>query len=192
MKKLSMLLVAFALIFASCGGPQTTEETVELPLPEAEMGFWNNLKSLCGMSFAGEQTYMLEGRPSWAEFDFKMHVTLCEEDRIHIPFHLSEDHSRTWMFLIEDGRLRFRHDHRYPDGTPEELTMYGGYSDGTGTPFVQYFPADDYTIELLQDTLGRKWAIVLDEALTTMKYQLSYHGEVVFEGAFDIANPIEE
>jgi hypothetical protein len=96
------------------------------------------------------------------------------------------------LFLIEDGRLRFRHDHRHEDGTPEDLTLYGGYSDGTGTAFVQYFPADDYTIELLQDTLGRKWAIVLNEELTTMKYQLWYHDKVVFEGAFDIANPVEK
>jgi len=190
MKRLSMFLIAFALIFASCGGSQSTEETVEAPLPEAEMAFWNNLKSLCGNSYDGEQTYMQEGRESWAHYDFKMHVTVCEDDRIHIPFHLSDDHSRTWMFLIEDGRLRFRHDHRHEDGTPEDKTLYGGYSDGTGTAFVQYFPADDYTIELLQDTLGRKWAIVLNEELTTMKYQLWYHDAVVFEGAFDIANPV--
>lgn len=190
--RLSVLVVAIAIIFASCGSPQTIEETEGLPLPEGEMEFWNNLKSLCGKSFAGEQTYMKEGRESWAHLDFRMHVALCQEKRIQIPFHLSQDQSRTWMFLIEDGRLRFRHHHRHEDGTPEDLTMYGGYSDGSGTAFVQYFPADDYTIDLLQDTLGRKWAIVLDEELTTLKYQLSYHGEVVFEGTFDIANPIEK
>jgi hypothetical protein len=54
----------------------------------------------------------------------------------------------------------FRHDHRHPDGTPEELTLYGGYSDGTGTPFVQHFPADQYTVDLLSDTLDRQWNVV--------------------------------
>ena len=133
---------------------------------------------------------MAPGRESWADKDFVMHVVLCEEDRVHIPFHLDDDTSRTWMFLVEDGRLRFRHDHRHPDGTPEESTLYGGYSDGTGTAFAQYFPADQYTIELLVDTLNRQWNIILDENLQNFSYQLQYHGEIVFRADFDLSNPI--
>ena len=134
---------------------------------------------------------MAEGRDSWAHMDFVMHVTVCEEDRVYIPFHLDEDQSRTWMFLVEDGRLRFRHDHRYPDGTPEERTLYGGYADGTGTVFRQHFPADEYTIELLHDTLNRQWNVVMDEEMTNFSYQLQYHGEIVFQADFDLTQPLE-
>ncbi len=49
---------------------------------------------------------MAEGRESWAHMEFIMHVTLCEDDRIFVPFHLDDDHSRTWMFLVEDGKMR--------------------------------------------------------------------------------------
>ncbi len=189
MRFMAVLLLAFA----SCGGPQPQEnisETSAKTLSIAEQAFMDNLRSLCGKSFAGAETYMAAGRESWAHYDFTMHVTVCDEMQVHIPFHLSDDRSRTWMFLNEDGRLRFRHDHRHEDGTPEDQTLYGGYADGSGTAFMQHFPADEYTIELLQDTLGRQWTIILADDLSTMKYRLSYMDELIFEGTFDLREEI--
>ena len=191
-------LIAFAtflLLLAACGtGPrpeQTAVEPEQAVLSQEEQGFLDNLASLCGKSFRGQETFMAEGRESWAHMDFIMHVTVCEEDRVHIPFHLDQDQSRTWMFLVEDERLRFRHDHRYPDGTPEAQTLYGGYADGKGTAFRQHFPADEYTIDLLHDTLNRQWNIVMDEEMTNFSYQLQYHGEIVFQADFDLTQPLE-
>lgn len=196
MKSITLYMLFSLLIVSSCtmnNQQQATEKSNDSSqLSVEEQAFMNNLRSLCGKSFAGEQSYMAEGRESWAHFDFVMHVTVCEEDKVHIPFHLSNDHSRTWQFLVEDGRLRFRHDHRHEDGSPEDQTLYGGYADGTGNEFVQYFPADDYTRQLLNDTLGRKWTIVLAEDLSTMKYQLSYHDQLIFEGTFDLNKPMGE
>ena len=40
------------------------------------------------------------------------------------------DNSSTWMFPVEDGRLRFRHEHRHDDDTPDEITMHDGYGNG--------------------------------------------------------------
>ena len=194
MKRTLTLLFVFTLILTACGPATQTgqqeEEVLTAVLSAEEQAFLDNLASLCGKSFRGRETYMAPGRESWAHLDFVMHVTECEEDHVYIPFHLSEDTSRTWLFLVENGRLRFRHDHRYPDGTPEANTLYGGYADGTGTAFRQHFPADDYTIELLVDTLGRQWNIVLDEAMTNFSYQLQYHGEIVFQADFDLTNPL--
>lgn len=197
---LCFILLFSVLLIASCGGRsdrqrqdtvELTDESVEMySLTDEELGFFQNLSQLCGKSFQGRETYMAPGRESWAEKDFVMHVSVCENDRVLIPFHLDEDHSRTWMFLLEDGRLRFRHDHRHPDGTPEELTLYGGYADGTGTAYAQSFPADQYTIELLTDTLGRQWNIIMDEALTNFSYQLQYMGETVFRADFDLSDPL--
>ncbi len=188
-------LFIFLLTLAACENAPTENKPNEAPivpeLSENEQAFLGHLRSLCGKSFAGNETFMAEGRESWSQFDFVMHITVCEADRVHIPFHLSDDHSRTWIFVVEDGRLRFRHDHRHADGTPEEQTLYGGYADGNGTPFVQHFPADDYTVKLLNDTVGRKWTVILAEDLSNMKYQLSYSDELIFEGTFDLTEPIE-
>ncbi len=203
MSIMTRLLWVFATmaILTSCGGrPSGEQEVLEDPqllgqsvddLHVAERGFLENLARLCGQSFRGQETYMAPGRESWAHMDFVMHVVVCEQDRVHIPFHLDDDQSRTWMFLVEEGRLRFRHDHRYPDGTPEELTLYGGYADGSGTEFAQSFPADQYTIDLLTDTLGRQWNIVMDENLTNFSYQLQYMDEIVFQADFDLTSPLQ-
>ena len=172
---------------------EKSSELLELMKPagkENEKTFLNNLAGLCGKSFRGKETYTAPGRDSWANKDFVMHVTVCEEDKVYIPFHLGEDHSRTWMFIMEGQKLRFRHDHRHEDGTPEELTMYGGYSDGTGTGFIQKFPADDYTLKLLDDNASREWRVILAEDLSTFTYQLLYNGKVVFSAEFDLNRPI--
>lgn len=174
----------------SSGTQRHENDVLKAAISDQEVGFLNNLSVLCGKSFRGEQSFMAADRESWADKDFVMHVELCDEERIHIPFHLDDDQSRTWMFLVEDGRLRFRHDHRHADGSPEDLTLYGGYSDGEGTAFRQHFPADQYTIDLLADTLGRQWNIIMDEALTKLSYQLQYKGEIVFQADFDLSNPL--
>ncbi len=200
------LIAAMAVLFFACGqAPEQRgerEDQVQMEAREGdrltqggltpeERAFLDNLASLCGKSFAGEEVYLAEGRESWADDPFVMHVTKCEEDVVHIPFHVGDDTSRTWMFLVEDdGRLRFRHDHRYPDGTPEEKTMYGGYADGTGTAYAQHFPKDDYSRELLEDYFGREWRVVMDEEMTTYSYRLLYDGEVVFQADFDLTNPL--
>ncbi|MFO7998967.1 MAG: hypothetical protein R6U86_08310 [Bacteroidales bacterium] len=195
MKRNLIFVFVIALLLSACGpatqtGDQQADEMLSAALSPEEEAFLDNLASLCGQSFRGRETYMAPGRESWGHLDFVMHVTECEEDHVYIPFHLSDDTSRTWMFVVEDGRLRFRHDHRHPDGTPEESTLYGGYSDGSGTAFRQYFPADDYTVELLQDTIGRQWNIVMDEAMTNFSYQLQYEDEIIFQADFDLTNPL--
>ncbi len=201
MIRIIFLLSIFSAVFLSCGqrGQDREEasddmiirtEALESALSENERAFLDNLAALCGNSFRGKETFMAPGRESWADKDFVMHVTVCEDDRVHIPFHLDDDHSRTWMFLAGDQGLRFRHDHRHEDGTPEDLTMYGGYADGTGTQFMQKFPADDYTVELLEDVLNREWMVILDEDMSRLTYKLLYHGEPVFAAEFDLTDPL--
>ncbi len=195
MKKI-LIFAIIGLAVYSCGQRANDDyvkekDTEEKVLTFEERGFLNNLASLCDKSFEGQQIYMEESRESWEDKKFVMHVTICEDDRVHIPFHLDDDHSRTWMFFIDDKGLRFRHDHRYEDGTPEEKTLYGGYADGKGTQFRQQFPIDQYSIELLDDhDKMRQWNIKLAEDMSTFSYKLLYYGEVVFQADFDLTKPI--
>ena len=195
-KKLFVFAIA-GLIMYSCGQPTEEAERVEdkedkAELTQEEHAFLDNLASLCNKSFRGEQVYMEEGRESWEDMDFVMHVTVCEDDLVHIPFHLDDDESRTWMFLADEEGLRFRHDHRHEDGTPEEQTLYGGYADGEGTAYKQRFPVDRYSQDLLDDQEGmRRWDVVLDEDLSTFSYRLLYHGDIVFQADFDLTEPID-
>ncbi len=189
LRSVSLVLLCFLAVgLYSCGGSKKRSLGSELINP-AEKAFFNNLAVFCGQSFEGEQAYMREGRESWDHMHFVMHVTVCEDDRIHIPFHLDEDHSRTWMFLVEDGKLRFRHDHRDPDGTPQRATMYGGYADGNGTAYKQYFPADDYTIENRISSPSSIWIVELAEDLSSFSYSLFAGETKIFRADFDLTNP---
>ncbi len=193
-KKTAVLLL-FACVMVSCAsGTRDQAEVTEAPagllISEAQQSFFENLASLCGQSFAGQQIYRSHHASGWAHLDMVMHVALCEDDRIHIPFHVGSDQSRTWMFLVEDGRLRFRHDHRYPDGTPEEESLYGGYADISGTAFVQHFPADEYTAQLIEGGGGNIWTVMIDEAFTTFTYRLERDGEKRLRVDFDLTNPL--
>ena len=196
MKTKITILLALAVIATACGsGTETKKESKEtekvLPIAnENAAAFYSNLKSLCGKSFAGEEAYVQEGRESWADQPFTMHVTVCDEEQIHIPFHVGENTSRTWMFLNEGGNLRFRHDHRHPDGTPEDLTLYGGYATENGSPFRQEFPADDYTVDVHPRSEGAIWVVELTEDLSKFIYQLHHKGELLFEGRFDLTKEL--
>ena len=195
MLKKRWLILALALLAAACGQRSPKAETEE-NLPgamlenEAQQAFFNNLYQLCGQSFAGREVYMIEENESWAHLDFVMHVSECGPDSILIPFHLSEDHSRTWLFVVEEGKLRFRHDHRHEDGTPDEVTLYGGYAAREGTAFVQHFPADDYTCQLIPYACTNEWIVEIAEDFSTFTYKLTRDGVLRFEAAFDLASPL--
>ncbi|TVQ91849.1 MAG: hypothetical protein EA393_04365 [Bacteroidetes bacterium] len=201
MKKLNTLLLIMAILTLTACGPRTEPaEEVHSPEIAADLftfqhdsytAFFNNLRTLCEQSFEGKQIYMQEGRESWEDKRMVMHVTVCEDYVIHIPFHLNEDRSRTWMFFNENGNLRFRHDHRHEDGTPEEVTMYGGYAEPErGTAYKQIFPADDYTIELIPISVDSEWVVEFKDDMSIFSYQLHHEGELLFEAQFDLTQPL--
>ena len=78
-----------------------------------------------------------------------MHVRECTRDTIRIPFHVGDDHSRTWVVTRTATGLRLKHDHRHRDGSEDKLTQYGGDSTTPPTAARQEFPADAFTKALL-------------------------------------------
>lgn len=188
-KFLPLLLV----ILFSCGTQTqrtTDNEPVQLFDSDIHQAFLENLASLCGKSFSGEQVYRSHHGDSWAHRKMIMHVTVCEDDRVYIPFHIDDDHSRTWMFVAEDGRLRFMHQHLHEDGTHEEGSMYGGYADDNGNQFAQYFPADEYSGQVIDGGAGNVWTVSMAENLSWFSYRLDRDGEKRFEIVFDLTQPV--
>jgi len=193
--KLSLLLVLF---LSACGqaGKQRQESVEEVRQSDAvfaseiHSGFFENLRLLCGNSYAGAQTYRSHHGASWAGYELVMHVRDCDDELIAIPFRVGDDTSRTWLFMAEEGRLRFRHDHRHEDGTPEDDTLYGGYADDTGTAYVQHFPADEYTAKLIDGGGGNLWTVTISPDLSTFSYRLERDGEKRFRIDFDLSRPI--
>ncbi|MDX1442960.1 MAG: hypothetical protein R3270_04175 [Gammaproteobacteria bacterium] len=153
--------------------------------------FWAALEPLCGKAFAGELTRGTE--PSDAaigEQRLVMHVRECSEREIRIPFHVGDDHSRTWVLTRDDAGVRLKHDHRHEDGSEDEITQYGGDSRGHDGRSLE-FPADAYTAEMLPAAASNVWTMAVTEDGRFI-YQLRREEQGrYFTVEFDLAEPVE-
>jgi hypothetical protein len=194
MKKLSFISLILLVLSVSCSQPGSSEQS-ETPneqvfKSETHQQFFDNLAKLCGQKFVGAETFTIEGRENWQDKKLVMEVVLCESDKLHVTLAVDEDRSRTWMFLEEEGALRFRHDHRHADGTPDEVTLYGGYATNAGDALVQYFPADEYTCQLIDYACKNEWVVMLNKEKTLFSYILSLDGVMRFQADFDLTRPL--
>lgn len=154
------------------------------------------LTAHCGKAYAGT---IVANEPADPKDPFigqslVMHVRECGPKQIKVPFHVGDDRSRTWIFTRTDQGLRLKHDHRHADGSPDELTLYGGDSQQAGSATRQTFPVDAESITLFE-RLDRKvsttnvWAVELDPQANAFVYELSRPGRL-FRVRFDLNNPL--
>lgn len=151
--------------------------------------FWETLQKQCGKSFEGE---IIEA-PANDEFRGKklvMQVKSCGKNKIRIPFFVGDDKSRTWILSYKNGRITLKHDHRHEDGKEDKVTQYGGTSTNSGLSNMQFFPADQYTCNLIPYASMNVWWITVDEKAFT--YNLRRIGtDRVFSVSFDLTKTVE-
>lgn len=153
--------------------------------------YWDSLESLCGQAFEGTLITHPQGETGFVDQRLVMHVRDCGEDRIRIPFIVGDNYSRTWVLTRTDDRLELKHDHRHPDGTPEESTMYGGTTTNQGRAYEQYFPADEQTREVIEAAFSNVWVMRVHPG-DTFTYGLWRLGTPrVFQIDFDLTRPVD-
>lgn len=183
------LLLAFA-----CGAGAAT------PPPAAPAdAFLAAIAAHCGKAYAG-RIVANEPRPATPDaFEGKalvMHVRGCEAPAhgLRIPFHVGEDHSRTWVLARTAQGLRLKHDHRHADGSPDAVTQYGGDTDDAGTAWRQVFPVDAdsralFEREGLRASLQNAWAMEIEPGKRFL-YELRRPGGRLFQVEFDLTAPV--
>jgi len=139
---------------------------------EAQDQYFDNLSALCGTTYEGNMTFPIEGQDSFAGKLLVAKFESCTENEIRVPFLVGEDASRTWIFSRIDDGLQLKHDHRHPDGTPDEVTMYGGIANSSGSKLEQAFEADPYTAELIPAAVTNVWNVSLSADQTVLTYHL--------------------
>jgi hypothetical protein len=153
--------------------------------------FFANLAALCGQAFEGEVLVAPEGDTTFTGKQLVMHVRECTDEVLYIPFHVGENRSRTWIITRTEDGLRLKHDHRYEDGSEEDLTQYGGDTAEAGTAFKQEFPADEFTAQLLPPAATNVWTVEIIPG-ETFVYALRREGtDRRFRIAFDLTQPVE-
>jgi hypothetical protein len=161
-----------ALLVAAAPAPADVD-------PRAE--FFDRLRGLCGARFEGHSTFPEDPGDAFRDKLLVAVVETCTDREIRIPFHVGEDTSRTWVLTRVRHELRLKHDHRHADGSPDEITDYGGTTTAMGTGLSQSFPADPHTADLIPEAATNVWFLTLSEKGSELTYYLERHGKPRFE-----------
>nr|WP_254803674.1 hypothetical protein [Shewanella decolorationis] len=165
--------------------------TTEPALAMAQETFFNQLASHCGKAFAGKVVSTDSADAAFRGKSLVMHVRECSETELKIPFHVGDDHSRTWVITKTTQGLRLKHDHRHQDGTEDKVTMYGGDTANMGTSQKQSFPIDKESIDnFMQNGLTQSVTNVWHMEVTpsTFSYLLTRENRH-FQVDFDLSQP---
>lgn len=161
------------------------------PKEAANLIFWKTLQGYCGQAFEGTVLAAPETDTTFKNKKLLMHVRSCEGGRIRIPFFVGDDRSRTWVLTLHDSLLQLKHDHRHVDGSEDKVTQYGGMATNTGISTTQFFPADQYTVNMLPAAAANVWWIDL-----VPSEHFTYHLRRIgssrqFSIRFDLKKPVD-
>lgn len=190
----ALLVVATAaMASAPAGADAGTSEAVPAEAAPHDT-WWAQLHALCGKAYAGTLVSNDPADAALAGQLMVMHVRRCTPDRLEIPFHIGENRSRTWVLTRTAGGIRLQHDHRHEDGSEDDVTLYGGATEGPGTTEAQHFPADDYSKALfarhgLEASVVNVWTmeVVPGERFAYVLRRPGRH----FQADFDLRQPVE-
>ncbi len=200
--------VLAALLSACVPSPRPeSAQAADIAEPVAsspQEAFFLRLRSLCGKAFAGR---IVADTPATADDPFAgkplvMHVRDCDDNTVRIPFHVGDDHSRTWVITLDGRRqvLRLKHEHRDADGIDDAITLYGGNSrvlseeklaQQAADQWRFEFPADVYSMALFRArdrtvSISNVWAVELDAQ--RFVYELARPNRL-FRVEFDLTQP---
>ena len=181
-----MITVKFAIIISLAAVTFSAQPAMaQLPADtiqfENQEVFFDRLTSLCGARFEGESVFPDDPGDAFRDQLLVAVIDSCSADEIRIPFLVGEDHSRTWVLKKTAKGLQLKHDHRHDDGTPDEVTLYGGTAINPGTTGSQSFPADIYTANLIPEAASNEWSLSLSEGADEITYYLERHNKARFK-----------
>lgn len=145
--------------------------------------FFQRLASLCGSVFTAQMP--ADSGQAFAGQKLTAKIENCTKNQIRISLAADEDRSRTWILSRRDGLLQLKHDHRHEDGTPDEITNYGGTVADEGTWLKQSFPADAETAEMIPEAATNVWRLILAPDAQTLTYRLERHGRERFQAILE-------
>jgi len=149
--------------------------------------FFNEFSQYCGQSFVGRTIFPDNPGKDFAGKKLIMHIAECTDTEIRVPFKVGENTSRTWIISRTNNGLLLKHDHRHADGTPDEITMYGGYANSQSTALMTNFEADDATAIMLPEAQTNVWTLSFNRKQNQFIYALKRHNKPRYKAVFDIS-----
>jgi hypothetical protein len=195
-----LLCLAMAGTLAACApvhadaGPHAAAPAADRPGDRpgdpavAQRAFFENLRALCGRTFGGRTILAPVTDRTFEPARLFMVVEECERDEIRVPFIVGGDDSRTWVFQMRDDGLTFFHEHVRPDGTPHDVSGFGGHASDDGSPIFQSFP-DFWATEATPAAEHRIWRLRFDHENDLFVYYLDRGGLPAYRLVFYMGDP---
>ena len=183
MKKHFLVIVLLLITLTSFAQGQEAGRSTKLVTQKA---FFNNLQKMCGQKFEGETDFPQNADHPMVGKKLLMSVGPCSENEIRVPFQVGDDKSRTWILTFGPRGLLFKHDHRHPDGTPDQVTNYGGWGDERGSVYKQNFPADPDTVKLIPEAATNVWTLEIIPEKRQFMYYLERNNQPRYRAYFDL------
>ena len=178
-----LLISTFSLVAQGEGSASTQSQQAQ---------FFSQLSGLCGNTYVGKTLYPNVATDPFVGVKLTINFSSCDKTRIHVPFHVGDDTSRTWIITLTDAGLLLKHDHRHKDGTADDVTLYGGYASSDGTLNSQSFYADEYTAKLIPAAKTNVWQLIIDNDQKTLTYYLERNSKKRYKAVFDLKNKINK
>jgi hypothetical protein len=166
--------------------------TAAIQQPVKGAGFMDPLFQLKGKKVAGTVIY-----PSGQHAPFKgeniwLEVKAKGRKQILLPIYRNQQVYRT-LILTQDAQGYFlQHENKKPGGLQAEISMYGGRSEGTPSPFLLVFPADAYSRQLLGSYRENVWSLAFNNERTLLSYIAEENGHVTMQIDFDLSQVLSK
>lgn len=188
--RMTAIAALLALLLPAAAGAKNVSAAPLVSIPSHD-AFFDSLRKHCGKAYEGKVAVDNPASPGF-EGRLVMHVRKCTDSQLQIPFHVGDDHSRTWIITKTGSGLSLKHDHRHDDGSSDTSTMYGGHTLDAGWATAQSFPADQYSKELFTaagnpQSNGNTWQVFIYPE--KFSYRLVREGRE-FRVDFDLSKPV--
>ncbi|WP_181950459.1 hypothetical protein [Shewanella woodyi] len=183
MKKYPQILALSATCIALPAAAITAEQSA----------FFDSIAAHCGKAYEGTVIGATSADSSFSGKKLVMHVRECSDNELKVPFHVGDDHSRTWVITKTQHGLHLAHDHRHKDGSEDKVTMYGGMTATMGSATEQSFPVDAYSINNFREngldvSVTNVWHMYIKP--TEFTYRLTRENRD-FRVDFDLTKPVD-
>lgn len=148
--------------------------------------FYRSLGSMQGRRITGQTIYPESKAGLFAEQPISLEVIYCTKSQIRIPIYVGATVYRTLILERTPTGFFLKHEHKKAGGQSHEINLYGGHTQGNGTAFMQFFPADTYTKNLMSLSTSSVWTLAFSSDYSTFSYLVESNGKLEMQIDFNL------
>ncbi len=173
-------------ILLSCTASCTRTPMAKSELVPASQTFYQSLENLQGRMLQGQSIYPEEKWAPFAGQEIAMEVTSATKNEMRIPIYIGGKVYRTLILERTPKGFMLKHENKKEDGRSHDINLYGGHTTENGTAFMQFFPADTYTKNLMSLSAPSVWTLAFSSDRSTFSYLVESDGKLQMQIDFNL------